>query len=689
MNKKMLATGALVVGAAQLVGCGSEDDPLKIFQQNAPADTIMYFQGKHIPGASGFYDLDKIQTTLYRVILAGDASDPEMQSMRKVVDKLLGSQTTVTLDSFGMKDGYAQAIYLDGIAPVVQFEVEDKEKFIASIKELISGVNDLTVKEENLGGKTIQVVELISEEEKEGKKGPSHLFLAASVEEGIATISFYTEKDSDETKQQRLALMKESNPLSDTDRIENLEKKYQVTENTVGFLDLVQLTTSIVKPETTKAGQDFIALNGADDFERLPAECADEFISLSNHVPQFVVGYNTVEVKGQSLFVDTSMILEITNSGVLADLKKLNGHLMPSSMTSEESIFSVSYGFDMDNLVPVATSLLNKFTSASFSCPMLQMAQMQAKEQNPAQLALATTFAAGVKGFAIDLYDVGFEGGQPSSADFSVRVASTQPQNLVNLAGMSGTPISLPDDGTAADLPIPPQAGLPPSFKLKGAIKGESVVVFSGEKAAKNVESEGKLSLNKDGLVSGKVDYNKLFGVASTAIETIGKFNGSDSYECAQMREMVMMWDTAVDYVNFKTGFNDDGMFMKSAGQMTKRERAPFKPGKYDVQLLSDGCEWDLIGQEELKEDGTGAYNSLSEDKSCNAYEGQFHWTKTGSLIEYKEDVLKTREMCSDELSESETSNYSCLILSSNDKGFECLYGVESGDTSIYRYIRK
>jgi hypothetical protein len=697
MNKKMLVTGALVVGATQLVGCGSDSDPLTIFQKNAPADTIMYAQGKHVAGTSGMYDLDKIQSALYRLLMMdGIHQDNEAKkTFRSLLDKLttLSEQDADNaLKSFGLKDGYASAFYLDGIAPVLQFELENDEQFIKGVQDLVSDTESLKFEEQTIGGKKVQVLPFKSKDENtesSTSKGPQQLFLAVRAEEGIGTITIFTDKDADEQKEQRLAIIEEPKPLSDTDRIESLEKKYNFTENMVGFVDLVQLATSVVKPETTRAGKDFLAWDGPNSSQGLPPVCADETISLVKNVPELVVGYTQLESNGSKLKMDSTMILKIENQKVRDELKKLNGHL-DSSMLNSNAIIAMGLGLDMDQLVPSLTNLWTQFTGATFECPALQQAQMQAQQANPAMLGMFTSFAAGVQGVSFELFDVNFnEEGEPSDADFIITAATKQPNQLVGLTAMAGMPLQLPADGSAISLPLPPNAQLPEGVDVKAAMKEKEVVLFMGKKATEVFEGKNNDALNHDGIMNGMFNYNKLFDLASKGAQLIGAAKYSDSYECATAREAVMMWDSAVDYANYDMRFNDEGLVIKSAGQVSSREAAAFKPGKYQVEYLSDGCEWVVEGKEELKEDGTGSYSSLSDDQSCALTEVAYTWTKTGPMIEFKDDSVQYREQCSDELVDDEKSEYSCLILSTNEKGFECLYGVEEGEGELYRFTRQ
>ena len=107
-------------------------DALKTFQQNAPADTIFYLDGKLDKQLlqmrqNADLTLAQMELMLSELELAGD-QEPAVQFFTVLFADLMNTVAEgnkALIKEYGLAKDMASAIYLDGLAPVIQLAVTD------------------------------------------------------------------------------------------------------------------------------------------------------------------------------------------------------------------------------------------------------------------------------------------------------------------------------------------------------------------------------------------------------------------------------------------------------------------------------------------------------------------------------------------------------------------------------------
>jgi hypothetical protein len=691
MKRNLLAAAVMAASLTQLAGCQvqtSAETLNKVFefsQQNAPADTILYLQSKHLPDAEGAYDLTQLQSALSLYASKSDSMPPALMNVKAFLDRLsaLEDQSPDTLlQRFGLETGFGSVVYLDGLAPVMHLSVADSEQFLTGIRSLS---DDNELEEVKINNQSVLVMHLAASDEP--KPSDEQIYLAARVSDGIGTVTLFTDRDSDQVKQQRLALAKESASLLDTHQVKQLKDTYQYHHDVVGFIDLVQLATSLLKPEQKRAGQDLLAHNINTKPDDLIDVCADDLIRVAGNTPRIVMGMTDIQKEGDAYTVDVSATLEIANTDVRNQLIKLNGHLDPSVFSSQ-ALLSLSLGANVDNFVTVMTGLTGQIKSASFECPSFQAKKDElVDEETVKKMATFSALASGLRGASVELFNVDMDAkkGEPSGIDALITAYSKNPQQLLNLSAMLNNTVNLPDDGTVVDLEMPEAHPLIQKLELKAAKKENTLLMLSGETSLSSVQNASKVELNQKGILGLRVDYASLRARAAEMQDILADSEKPSSAGCSLLHTTVVSITPFSDYADLLMGFDEQGFTLNSSYKFSKAQTHSFEPGTYHLESLSRKCAWEYDSEIEFKDDGTASFTRSEEPGSCPLSKVESHWTKTGPQMAFTIDRVTKRKDCSAEWSESKLGDLSCVMVNLTKESFEC----RMGDDHYMRFTRQ
>lgn len=170
------------------------------------------------------------------------------------------------------------------------------------------------------------------------------------------------------------------------------------------------------------------------------------------------------------------------------------------------------------------------YKKPQLTCAPLADLQAELSQQSPAMLGMFTGMANGVKGMSVSLldYKMGTQESEPQleSLDALVSSSADNPAMLFNMVKPFApmlAEVQLAENGDATDLSpllmLPPELGIKPML----AIKGQYLVVYSGDKglALANKLASEKLSAN--GMYSLSADYGKMFTPVITLLEMSGE----------------------------------------------------------------------------------------------------------------------------------------------------------------------
>lgn len=684
--QKWIGAGVLVVvaggGLAWQQGWLSGTDEAASMAAYVPADTVMYIGGSADPdimklmrdmpltGASQS-DLEMLAQELAR---SGDNS-PEGRFIRHLFSDLIANSTTyATLtDNYGFNLTAPQAIYMDGLVPVVRVGINDEAAFWAPLNEA-SDASGLQPRDEQLGDASVRTWRLNDDPD-------NPIDLAIRLEDGVATISFFVPGDDPAAKRVRMALDRPERSLADSGELDEIQKSYGFDDQLTAFIHLERLMRGIMEPGSNSLGQQlqkFLQINDAPSIEqRIDASCRSEVVSLAAQMPRIVSG--NIKADAVNRFTNHTVI-ELKNGSVVENLGKLRGHIPTHTQDTENQILGLGLALNMDNLVPATTALWSQFTQADFSCQPLVEAQQQMASVSPAMMGLFTGMAQGTVGAGLSLYDLQLSPTRPmpEAYDFLVSVATSNPQPLLSLLASTpvGQMIQIPQDGSLGDVDL---SFIIPGLSLKAGIKGNHIVAFSGEKAQQAVDRIGSESLDANGLSSLAVNYPRLADLVEQLPEQAFVEMDTESVSpCATRAQVSDMLRSQLGNVVYRSDISDQGLTANMDIEFNMEAAPALTPvGRFVVHDRTFDCEiGEPAGMEELLEDGTGHYTY--GEGACDLYRSSYKWTLEGRTLKIDPTEAQSRDTCDQEWTPDEMPATQCRLIPSTD-GFYCLFDDSNG----------
>ena len=656
-----------------------------------PADTVLYLGGqaeaKQVEQLRQMPLMAQSQFQMQQLLREmdnwGREETPQARFATELLRDFLSNATNygMFMDHFGLDLTKPQAIYMDGLIPVVRFGVKNEETFW-QVFERASESSGLQPREVTLDGSTVKLWRLTKEDDKA-------LELAVNVRDGVATLSAFHFLDQEADQLQRLAMTAPEQSLADSGELDKMQKTYGFDNSMLALIHFERLAQGMLDSNSNDLGRDLKALMDAQG-ETLPtanldAACRSDLTSLVANVPRLVAG-NTRVASGDTLAIDSLSVLELTNKEVLTSLQGLRGHL-PGHTAGSDSIFNMGFGINVDNLIPTATSLMQRFQGYQTDCAQLQQAQQQLSSANPAMMGMFTGMVQGTKGAGFSLYDLDIDPNtlQPNNLDFLFSVATDNPNSLLGLLAMSpmGRQIQIPTDGSLTDVDL---SFVAPGLSLKAGMQGQHLVAFTGEQASRAAESLKDESLDANGLTRFGADYGRLADLVDRIpSQFAGELETGTASGCVAQAQVANMLRLQGANLNYTLDFAEQGLSTNMAFSIDPQALASVNPvGNYQILDQSYDCQGgEPMGTEEIREDGTGEYRY--NDGQCDLYRSQYTWSQNGNLFSMTAQESVSRDSCDQEWNNDELITSQCVLVPM-DEGFRCLYSDDESE-SLFHYV--
>ncbi|EAR09317.1 hypothetical protein [Reinekea blandensis] len=681
-----LAGVSLPSQAFDLFGLFSKND-LEDMIPYVPAETPIFFAGtadrdlveqmNQVMDPSLFADTGAEMEKLF----AEGPQSPGLDLFQSLVLDFYGNDDESIVDTYeryGYKLDGASLFYVDGVFPVMRFALDDTDTFWSAL-EARAEEADYTMTERTLSDERLVTFELLQEPE-------FTLSLGLLTANDTLTLALFTPKDSDDALKQRFALTKPANALTKSEW-RDLGDDYDFDEQMRGYVHLVRLANVLLNEQTLAAQQLNDLLPEGLPTSEWPQACREESLALLSGAPRVVFGSQSMELDGETISMTLLTALEINNDDIRNDLLPLQGFVPAYVTNNPELALGLGLGLDMDNLVPALSSLWNRFVQADFECEVLQGAQMEVQELNPAVLSMAAGFAQGVKGVSAGLFDLAFDDAMENvSADLLISVSAEKPSVIASLM-TSYLPFlqgqSIPQDGTPVEMSIP-MLPVQPSI----AIKNKHLVLFTGEKSEAEANALADVELSANALSGVTIDYQKMGDLMMDSTALMSEFASGDCTDTYVGALALKNFDfrlsggdqfTEQGYVTTYNINMNLAAFQSSAEDVS---------GEYQLEMMDYDCSWMPIGQEVLNADGTGVFSQQDEAGECVVYESRYEWSKSFSTMEQTNSTNRYRDDCSSEWLDEEPYDFTCMVLAADDEGFYCME-VTEGESTLYRYTEQ
>lgn len=458
-----------------------------------------------------------------------DAEQPAMNFLLSLVKTYQTSLTDpdLLIKTFGLPNNLRSYFYTLGLSPVYKIEVANEQAIwdLLDKTELETGYMHKKGTLENISYRAYPF-------NITGVDIPLDLIVA--INHGLLTITLNSSYHEPALLSQALGLTKAKHSLQASGVVEQLIKKHNFTQSSLGFINHVTL----VKGLTTKDGNQ-LALQITNLEQKLGVEsglelirneqCATEFASIANNWPRSVSGYTKFDIGTKESTRVTATIVESNNQIILKALSEIRGYI-PSYTADTDNVFSLAFGFDVSKLASTLNSVWGDLQTPSYSCQPLAdiQAQITASGDSISMVGMGANMANGVQGISLGLLDYALSSTngdlQIDSLDALITLSAENPQQLFNTAKMflpELQHLQLASDSEPVQLikilPIPPELNIDPQL----AIKGQHIVIYNGKKGEQAANQLATETLSKNGLTSISLDLKKIFAAASLSGEPI------------------------------------------------------------------------------------------------------------------------------------------------------------------------
>lgn len=671
----------------------ANQDILFNFQRNAPADSILYSDGLVNRDAAvvvknlSMYNLQLELLAAELEVLNADKYSAEVEFLVALLNQgLAAAQSQGGLrDYYGLEENLASAFYLDGLIPVLQLAVADKQSLINAFNK--AGEQSSVEHKAQVWGRHAVDYWVLQTEQDLG----FNLWLTLAIKDQVASIALIPAHFSQARRLDALGLLPEAYSLADSRGMAEVRESESFLNYAAGFVNVLEFARLMTDPHSNKAGEDLIALLGQEALPPLSVACRRDWLSLAQGVPKLVFGYDSIDKQAQGVALDGHMLLKIESSNVTQALKKLNGHIPNYVLSAKEALLSVAVGVDMGALMPVISQLRRQALSTHFDCEELIAIQGQLMSTDLSVLMVAAAAGQGISGIGAIIYDVNLSAIASGNLviDALVSVTTQYPELVSSLASFVPQleTVEWPIDGSSVALNLP---NLPVGLSPRLAIKGKHVVLFDGPMSAQSAGQMSVEKLNKQGVVAIYTNYKKLGAIANDALGLVSLISTTEASDCAEVRVNMASLSGAVSEITTQTTVENKGIRLDFNVQINNTSKVVgqlVKAGRYQLKELVDGCKWLLVGSETIAPDGTGQYEITDDTGQCTLYQVQYNWQQQGSRLVFRESASLGRDSCGEKLQALTVRNTECIVLNTFDNGFDCLFTFGSDNRSIYRYV--
>ncbi|MCR4534753.1 hypothetical protein OCF84_16095 [Shewanella xiamenensis] len=436
---------------------------------------------------------------------------------------------TALLKTFGLPNEIKPYFYTLGVVPVLKTDINQIDAFWA-VLDKAEQESGYTHEKRTLAGIDYRAYSFAEE----GSTDKADLLFAHK--DGILTVTFSASSIEPEVLEMALGLKKPAQSLAASGMLQEIIKTHGFMDDSISFINHVEIVKAITSQDGNMLAKQltkFLAEEGQGEDPlaqiRTP-ECRTELTAIAANWPRTVGGLTAFTSTEKESHMAASFVIESKNQAILTALQKMRGFIPAHLADINSTIFSMGLGIDVNEVAPSLTAIWDDLQKPQLTCAPLAELQAELSQQSPAMLGMFTGMANGVKGLSVSLldYKMSSQDQEPKleSLDALISLTADNPSMLFNMVKPFApmlAELQVADNGEPTDLS--PLLMLPPELNIKPmlAIKGQHLVVYSGDKglALANKLASEKPSAN--GLYSMSADYGKMFTPVLTLLEMTGE----------------------------------------------------------------------------------------------------------------------------------------------------------------------
>lgn len=434
------------------------------------------------------------------------------------------------IKTFGLADNVRAYFYTLGLSPVFKIEVANEQAIweLLDKTELETGYTHKKGTLENIPYRAYAI---------NAADDDVKIDVIVAIDKGLLTITLNSSYHEPALLSQALGLTKAKDSLQASGVVEQIIKKHNFSQASVGFINHIALVKGLTTTGDNQLAQQITNLEqklGEDSGLGLirNEQCAAEFASIANNWPRTVSGYNQLKISTKESTITAETIVESNNQVILKALSELRGYIPNYTADINNNVFSLAFGFDVSKLASTLNSVWGDLQTPSYSCqPLAEIqAQITASGESIAMAGMGANMANGVQGLSLGILDYAISAvdGKPQidRLDALLTLSAENPQQLFNTVKMflpELQHLQLASDSEPVQLikilPIPTEMNIDPKL----AIKGKHIVIYNGKKGEQAANQLATETLSKNGLTSISFDFKKIASPLVTAAELAGE----------------------------------------------------------------------------------------------------------------------------------------------------------------------
>ena len=454
---------------------------------------------------------------------------------------------------WGIDSDLQMSVYTVGIFPVARLALKDAGKFDAALDALEKehGIKSRNVQDKDvtsrfysmeelakIGEKVDAAIENTTEGNADTKSGSADNSRASLLVANDGTdliVSFLPDGEDTALVNSITGVTPPARSIVASGELKQLRKQWDYGDEMVSYVDFEQIAATITDTESDASKQltqllkdDSQAQQGLAMMRSEP--CRAEVSALAASWPMVVSGARKFDVTEKEVAYQSHMAVVVKHELLRDTLMLLRG-MVPTSQSSSQAMVSVGLGISVDRLAQFVGQFSQLTESLNYKCTALAgMNDLGKTDLSAASLGVVMFggLARGVRGLSFNLFDVDVDSKDPNapveSVDTAIAISAADPALLVQTLKMMpqlGILAELPLDGSELLLnpllPLPIPAGI----QVKAAIKGENIVIYSGENGT---DYANRLDGNDtEGLFQARVDTRQILTKARTVLEMAGQ----------------------------------------------------------------------------------------------------------------------------------------------------------------------
>ncbi|WP_435236972.1 hypothetical protein ACR30L_05195 [Psychromonas sp. PT13] len=527
----------IIIAAIAAAGAGA----YMISQQQQPSQTTAYNVLNYVPADTPLFtgQLEPFPIKDYLTSAPTIASpnqqkmiddlhaknDPKIDFFANIFsDYLQGLQNPEQfIKTFGLPEKSRGYFYTLGLLPVIKIEVENPQAIwdLLDKNEKETGFMHHEGTEQSL---TYRAYSLTDESD------PANLELVIAIDKGWLTITLNSALSEPSLLSTALGLTEAKASLAASGKIDEIIKKHNFNNASVSFINHIEIIKGLTTVDGNQLARQLTKLetefNEPIFSEIRTPECATDFASIANNWPQTVAGYTDMTITKEQSTLQMSAIVESKNQVILTALQNIRGYIPNYIGNMEDSILSMGVGIDAAQLTDSLTSIWQDLQTPAYTCQPLAEIQDNIGQSGASigMMGMGISMANGIKGagFALLDYSLKQTENMPSidNVDALISVTADNPLQILNSIKMFMPPelqqLQLTDNGEPVSLntlfPIPAELNIDPKL----AIKGNHLVIYSGEKSKAAADTLATEKPSQNGIYDLSVDFKKLFSSLSS-----------------------------------------------------------------------------------------------------------------------------------------------------------------------------